>query len=191
MVSVCLPSDALSQYHITWDSLTLDVGYLFTAAPAKRSHCSLTWMRGILHSCKWKVQTYYFLFESIVISSIQTNPSPAFSPMCFVYQNYSPPFFIMLIESSSASSSSKSQKWTSVVLSSYVQTVPHDFAITSIETWNLVVLLWICDIICLIGCVRMMAFWFQALLTSTLHVWIYGSHGMHRLVCYRMRDYAH
>ena len=27
--------------------LTLGMGYLFTAAPAKRSHCSLLWMRGI------------------------------------------------------------------------------------------------------------------------------------------------
>ena len=31
----------------TWISLTLGVGYLFTAAPAKRSHCSLPWRRGI------------------------------------------------------------------------------------------------------------------------------------------------
>ena len=28
-------------YCLTWVSLTLDVGYLFTAAPAKRSRCSL------------------------------------------------------------------------------------------------------------------------------------------------------
>ena len=34
-------------YCLTWVSLTLDVGYLFTAAPAKRSHCSLPWMTGI------------------------------------------------------------------------------------------------------------------------------------------------
>ena len=34
-------------YHLTWVSLNLGVGYLFTAAPAKRSHCSLPWMRGI------------------------------------------------------------------------------------------------------------------------------------------------
>ena len=27
-------------YHLTWVSLTLDVGYLFMAAPAKCSHCS-------------------------------------------------------------------------------------------------------------------------------------------------------
>ena len=34
-------------YHLAWVSLTLDVVYLFTAAPAKRSRCSLLWMRGI------------------------------------------------------------------------------------------------------------------------------------------------
>ena len=45
MVSVCLSS--CNTYHLTWVSLTLDVGYLFTAAPAKHSHCSLPWMRGI------------------------------------------------------------------------------------------------------------------------------------------------
>ena len=34
-------------YRLTWVSPTLDVGYLFTAAPAKRSLCSLPWTRGI------------------------------------------------------------------------------------------------------------------------------------------------
>ena len=34
MVSVCLPSDAsCNTYRLTWVSLTLDVGYLLTAAP--------------------------------------------------------------------------------------------------------------------------------------------------------------
>ena len=48
MVSVCLPSDAShNTYRLTWVSLTLDVGDLFTAAPAKRSRCSLPWTRGI------------------------------------------------------------------------------------------------------------------------------------------------
>ena len=38
MVSVCLPSDALcNTYRLSWVSLTLDVGYLFTAAPANHS----------------------------------------------------------------------------------------------------------------------------------------------------------
>ena len=32
---------------ITVNNLTLDVGYLFTAAPAKRSCCSLPWTWGI------------------------------------------------------------------------------------------------------------------------------------------------
>ena len=43
----CLPSDALSPHLPSWLSLTLDVGCLFMAAPAKHSHCSLPWMRGI------------------------------------------------------------------------------------------------------------------------------------------------
>ena len=34
-------------YRLTWVSLTLDVGYLFTAAPAKHSCWSLPWTRGI------------------------------------------------------------------------------------------------------------------------------------------------
>ena len=34
-------------YHLTWVSLTLGMGYLFTAAPAKHSCCSLPWIRGI------------------------------------------------------------------------------------------------------------------------------------------------
>ena len=44
MVSVCLPSDALSQHLLSY----LDVGYLFMAAPAERSHCSLSWTRSPL-----------------------------------------------------------------------------------------------------------------------------------------------
>ena len=45
---VCLPSDALSQHlPLTWVSLTLDVGCLFMAAPAKHSRCSLPWTRGV------------------------------------------------------------------------------------------------------------------------------------------------
>ena len=35
-------------YCLTWVSLTLDVGYLFMAAPAKRSLCSLPWTRSSL-----------------------------------------------------------------------------------------------------------------------------------------------
>ena len=35
-------------YRLTWVYLTLDVGYLFTAALTKCSHCSLPWMKGYL-----------------------------------------------------------------------------------------------------------------------------------------------
>ena len=34
-------------YRLTWVSLTLDMGYVFTAAPAKPSCCSLPWTRSI------------------------------------------------------------------------------------------------------------------------------------------------
>ena len=40
-----MPSD--NTHCLTWVSLTSDVGYLFTAAPAKYSHCSLPWTRDI------------------------------------------------------------------------------------------------------------------------------------------------
>ena len=46
---MCLPSDASrNTYRLTWVSLTLGVGYLFMAAPAKCSRCSLPWTRGYL-----------------------------------------------------------------------------------------------------------------------------------------------
>ena len=34
-------------YHLSWVFLSLDVRYLFTAAPVKRSRCTLPWTRGI------------------------------------------------------------------------------------------------------------------------------------------------
>ena len=42
---------SLSAYHLTWVSLTLDMGYLFTAAPAKRSHCSWPGVAPLSESC--------------------------------------------------------------------------------------------------------------------------------------------
>ena len=43
---VCPLMPSHNTYCLTWVSLALDVGYLFMAAPAKRSHCSLPWMWG-------------------------------------------------------------------------------------------------------------------------------------------------
>ena len=48
---VCPLMPSCNTYNLTWVSLTLGVGYLFTAAPAKRSRCSSPWMRGI----HWRV----------------------------------------------------------------------------------------------------------------------------------------
>ena len=45
--SVCPLMPSCNTNLLTWVSLTFDVGYRFTAAPAKRSCCSLPWTRGI------------------------------------------------------------------------------------------------------------------------------------------------
>ena len=45
---VCPLMPSCNTYHLTWVSLTLHVGYLFTAAPAKCSRCSLPWLRSPL-----------------------------------------------------------------------------------------------------------------------------------------------
>ena len=49
----CVCSLMLSRntYCLNWVSLTLDVGYLFTAAPAKHSRCSLPWRGLFPHGC--------------------------------------------------------------------------------------------------------------------------------------------
>ena len=45
--SVCPLMPSLNAYYLSGFSLALEVGYLFTAAPAKCSHCSLSWTMGI------------------------------------------------------------------------------------------------------------------------------------------------
>ena len=61
---ICLPAIGLSC--LTWASLTLGVGYLFTAAPAKCSCCSLPWTRGNIHWIMEKAREFqkniYFCF---------------------------------------------------------------------------------------------------------------------------------
>ena len=44
---VCPLMPSCNTYRLMWVSLTLDVGCIFTAIPAKRSHCSLPWTRYI------------------------------------------------------------------------------------------------------------------------------------------------
>ena len=62
MVSVCLSS--CNTYHLTWVSLTLDVGYLFTAAPAKHSCCSLR-HRTLIPSPVTSTTWWCFCFGSV------------------------------------------------------------------------------------------------------------------------------
>ena len=44
---VCSLMPSCNTYRLTWVSLIFGRGYLFTPAPAKRSHCSLPWTRGL------------------------------------------------------------------------------------------------------------------------------------------------
>ena len=60
-------------YLLTWVSLTLDVRYLFTAAPPKCSCYSFPWTSGV------SSQHYYFFFLS---TSLLSAPSP------FLIHNY-------------------------------------------------------------------------------------------------------
>ena len=46
--SVCPLMPSRNTYRLTWVSLTVDMGYLFMAAPAKHSCCSLPWMKSPL-----------------------------------------------------------------------------------------------------------------------------------------------
>ena len=66
---VCPLMPSRNTYRLTWVSLTLDVGYLFMAAPAKCGHCSLPWTRGISSRCPswprtWSSSSRHFLFHS-------------------------------------------------------------------------------------------------------------------------------
>ena len=45
---VCPLMPSHNTYRLTWVSRTLDVGYLFTTALAKHSHCTLPWTRSPL-----------------------------------------------------------------------------------------------------------------------------------------------
>ena len=60
---VCPVMPSHNTYRLTWVSLTLDLGYLFMAAPAKCSHCSLSWTRGVssrppLLTWKWSSSSW-------------------------------------------------------------------------------------------------------------------------------------
>ena len=70
---VCPLMPFLSSYHLSGVSLTLDVGYLFTAAPAKRSRCSLLWTWGISQRPPLlTLDVGYFLSAACCSSTTQT-----------------------------------------------------------------------------------------------------------------------
>ena len=67
---ICPLMPSCNTCHLTWVSLTLDVGYHFTAAPAKRSCCSLPWMRGISSLPPLFSKSWYILDEGHVIFAL-------------------------------------------------------------------------------------------------------------------------
>ena len=81
---VCALMPSRNIYHLTWVSLTLDVGYHFRAAPAKHSHCSLlgggvsphghpswpwTWSSSSGPSCAYDIVNKLGLKQHIIIIS--------------------------------------------------------------------------------------------------------------------------
>ena len=70
--SVCPLMPSLRAYHLSWISLTLDVGYLFRAAPAKCRCCSLPLMWG--SSSRPLLLTLCYYFSSVHFSrSVMSN----------------------------------------------------------------------------------------------------------------------
>ena len=52
---VCPPMASLSAYCLSWVSLTLDVGYLFTAVLAKRSRWEMQYLDAISKTTEWSL----------------------------------------------------------------------------------------------------------------------------------------
>ena len=61
--SVCPLMPAVSAYQLTWVSLTLDVGYLFMAAPAKHSCCSWFSKPGFRNTWTMNFQIFKLVLE--------------------------------------------------------------------------------------------------------------------------------
>ena len=72
--SVCPLMPCLSAYHLTWVSLTLDLRYIFMAAPEKCFHCSLSSMLGsssppLLHQAACYSQYMWANLKTSVVST--------------------------------------------------------------------------------------------------------------------------
>ena len=73
--SVCPITPFLSAYHLIWFCLTLDVGYLFMAALANYSHCSLPWT--------WGSSTWPRFLDSMEVWKSENGIIDAFELWCW------------------------------------------------------------------------------------------------------------
>ena len=72
---VCPLMPSCNNYHLTWVSLSLDVGYLFSAAPAKCSHCSLPWTGGISSQLPLLTLNVEWLLSNLLCSALAADPN--------------------------------------------------------------------------------------------------------------------
>ena len=70
-------------YHLTWVSLTLGMGCLFMAAPAKHSHCSLPWTRGIIYDLYYDEEFVIYDLYYVEVGSLSIHFLE-----CFIINGY-------------------------------------------------------------------------------------------------------
>ena len=86
---------SLSAYHLTWVSLTLDVGYIFTTVSAKRSHSSLLWTWGSSSQPQPRTLDVRYL-----VSATAPDLSRGVAPLiCSLFNKYFYPLYTMHLAS--------------------------------------------------------------------------------------------
>ena len=80
---VCPLMPSCNTYHLTWVSLTLGMGCLFMAAPAKHSHCSLPWTRGIIYDLYYDEEFVIYDLYYVEVGSLSIHFLE-----CFIINGY-------------------------------------------------------------------------------------------------------
>ena len=91
---ICPLMPSRNTYRLTWVSLTLDVGYLFIAAPAKRSCCSLPWRRVIPSRLPLLTVIVEQLFSALLLPLFERGVAPPSHcpwPRAWGCSSWSPP----------------------------------------------------------------------------------------------------